>query len=236
MSRVTKDEEALMENVNKILKLDESTLNPTDIIFIEYLKYIFTQGFNQESLTLPVKKKEGVPFKYLSSFVKVLSKLFDKKENERDILYQTETTDLSNELKNIFLSLDKFLEKKNIIFNTFNLFDKIIYIMYNYYNGIKNKLSDLLTYYLLCLNFFIPKTNMIKIILYNFLKQKFQKLFGKLDYKNYCPDFESNNCLNLIISFFEKISKSKLEILVVYATLIFKYDEIFIKYKNDINK
>ena len=63
------------------------------------------------------------------------------------------------------------------------------------------------------------------------------ELLKGLDYnKEFCPDLNNNNCLNLIKSFFEKVVKEDLEVLSVYALLIFKYKFIFKNFKDEIDK
>jgi hypothetical protein len=63
-------------------------------------------------------------------------------------------------------------------------------------------------------------------MLFYFLK--IDKAFDRFEYKDYCPDLNSANCLNLIILFFKSvISNDSLELLSVYALVIFKYKYIF---------
>ena len=230
------DEEVeLRKNVENILLLKESEQNPKDKIFIEYLNYIFKKGSTQQSIVLPVRKRDGIQFKYLKDFIDILHMIFKKSKNERDILYQTEKSGLSFELNNKFKSLELFIKKRNIQFYKDKLFDKILFIMYTYYHDLNKTLSDSLTFYSYCLGLIIPTTNMIRIVLYNFLKIKFKKFFEKFKFNQFCPNFDSQNCLNLILLFFQNITNNKFEILVIYALLIFKYEYIFRGYEQDIN-
>ena len=77
-----------------------------------------------------------------------------------------------------------------------------------------------------CLNLYIKSVKSFEFMLFYFLK--IDKAFDRFEYKDYCPDLNSANCLNLIILFFESvISKDSLELLSVYALVIFKYKYIF---------
>jgi len=228
-------EDELIKCVQKISMLNLTEQSPKDKIYIEYLNYIFTRGFTKKSLVLPVKKRDKIAFQYLVNFVKILSILFGLKKNERNNLYQTKRSDLSQELKTYFSNLYTSIKKSDITFNKNKLYDKILFIMYNYYNELNKTLSDSLTYYAYCFGFIFPEANMFKFVLYNFLKTKFLKLFEKYDFNGFCPNLQSNNCLNLLLLFFKNTANNKLEILAIYGLLIFKYEYIFREYEKDIS-
>lgn len=92
-----------------------------------------------------------------------------------------------------------------------------------------------LNLYFYYLGFFIESVKSFEFLLFYFLK--IDKIFYIFDYNDFCPDMNSNNCLNLIILFFKSvISQDELELLSMYAFLIFKYKYIFRDFEDNIEE
>ena len=120
------------------------------------------------------------------------------------------------------------------MFDTSKLKDKVFIFFYTYFFGLSKTLSGSLTFFFYCLGFMIPKLNTLKLLLYNFLKSQFPSFFKRFDFKEFCPDLQNNNCLNLIMLYVENTAKNNLETLFIYALLISKYEYIFRSYEKDI--
>ena len=106
-----------------------------------------------------------------------------------------------------------------------NLSELAQFIFNNYIKSMSSNLIGSINLYFYYIGFFIESINSFKLILYFFLK--LTDAFEQFEYKDFCPNLKSTNCLNLIILLFKSIASESLETLVVYALLIFKYEYIF---------
>jgi hypothetical protein len=133
--------------------------------------------------------------------------------------------------------LEKLAEGKKLgEFNLDNLIklvdlkESVNFLFCNYAKQTKNKLYGFLNLYFYYLGYFIQSINTFKLSLYYLLR--INDLFKKLDYKEFCPNLQEPNCLNLIKLFFKSIFKEPMEMLTIYSLLIFKYEYIFKDIKN----
>ena len=228
--RANEEENNLLQKVEKILSLDKSTKDSSDKIFFQYIKFIFTKGFNRVSLSLPVKHKEKESFQYLKNFVNIFTELFTENENNRHKLYQSEISpnELGNMLSNYLQNLDNIVSKKKLYENNLaNLDGSVNYIFSNYLKDISNTLSGSLNLYFYYMGKLIPSIKSLNLLLYYFLQV--DKIFEQYDYDDFCPDLNSTNCLNLIKLFFKNVSikSNRIETLSIYSFLIYKYQYIF---------
>ena len=232
MSTAQKEEKEVLDKAKYIASLEESTKDPNDKSFILCIKYIFTEEFNQSKLSLPTTRKDKQSFQYLKNFVNILHILFKKNERERHELYQSKIsakilgTDLFNSLQN----LQTFAKRKNLgnfeLSKLVNLKESVNYIFCNYLKSINNNLSISISLYFYYLGFVIKSINTFNFLLYYFLQVN--ELFKHFEYKEFCPDLNSSNCLNLILLFFKSVTdNSSIEMLSIYSLLIFKYKYIF---------
>lgn len=230
------EEQALIDKAKNIISLEKSIKDLKDRTYIEGVKYIFTKEFTQKSLSLPIKKKDKESFQYLKNFVGILDILFKMDESERHKLYQCEISsktighDLFNSIQNLNLLANR---KKIGNFNMNNLSEQVKSIFTNYIKSMSNNVLGSLNLYFYYIGFFIESIDSFKFILYYFLQ--LTDIFQKFEYKDFCPDLKSNNCLNLIILLFKNIQEP-LETLAVYALLIFKYKYIFKGIEENINE
>ena len=229
---LTKSEKNVLQLAKKIISLDESTKNSFDESYIHCIKFIFTNESDKKTLTLPTTKKDKNSFQYLESFVKTLGILFEKSEKERHNLYQSEITSksLGMELYNSIQNLQTFVIKKKLGDSGSKEFasikEKVNTLFCRYLKTMENTLYGRLNLYFYYLRFFIESVKSFEFMLFYFLK--IDKAFDQFEYEDFCPDLNSDNCLNLIILFFKSvISKEDLELLSIYALLIFKYKYIF---------
>ena len=235
--KAIEEENDLLQKVEKILSLDKSTKDSNDKIFIQYIKFIFTKGFNQVSLSLPVKIKEKESFQFLKNFVIIFTELFTENENIRHKLYQSEISPnkLGNMLFNYLQNLDHIVSKQKLYqHNLANLDGCVNYIFSNYLKDISNTLSGSLNLYFYYIGKLIPSIKSLNLLLYYFLR--IDKIFEQYDYEDFCPDLNSPNCLKLIILFFKNVSiqSNRIETLSIYSFLIYKYQYIFKNIEEDI--
>ena len=231
-----KEDKEIIGKVNKILSVPESELNSIDKQFVDYLKYIFWTDFGESNFTLPKRKKEKNSYLYLKDYIEILFILFQKDKNEREALYKANNSCFGDNFSILFKNLKSLIEKKNtIILNINNLKDKTLFIMYKYFYKLSKNFPIYITLYYFSIYFFIPKIKTPKLLLYNLLKENFSEIFDGLDYKEFFPDFDNNNCLNLIQLYFLYYKDRKFEILPIYAYLIFRYKYIFVSHEKEID-
>ena len=234
------EEEDVLNKAKNILSLEKSIKDSRDKMYIETIRYLFTKGFTETSLSLPITKREKESFKYLKTFVNVLDILFKKDEKERHKLYQNEiiSRTLGSDIFNLIQGLKTISDMKKLgVFEGANLVDLNIcanYIFCNYLKSIDNTLSGALNLYFYYLGYMIKSVDTFNLLLYYFLE--INDVLRKFEYKDFCPDLKSSNCLNLIILFFESVVKEPMEILTIYALLILKYKYIFQGIDDDIEK
>ena len=227
-----KSEEEVLNLAKKIISLDESTNDPRDKSYIHCIKFIFTNESDKGTLKLPTTKKDKKSFQYLKDFVNALAILFEKNEEERHKLYLSEVTskELGINLYQLIQNLKLFVNRKKLgdseskEFTSLN--EKVNTVFCQYLKTMDNTLFGCLNLYFYYLGFFIESVESFEFMLFYFLQ--IDKAFDRFEYKDYCPDLNSANCLNLIILFFKSvISNDSLELLSIYALVIFKYKYIF---------
>ena len=228
----TKSEKEVLNLAKKIISLDESTNDPRDKSYIHCIKFIFTNESDKGTLKLPTTKKDKKSFQYLEAFVNVLAILFEKNEEERHKLYLSKVTSkelgiyLYNSIQNLktIANRKKLGDSESKEFTSLN--EKVNTVFCQYLKTMDNTLIGCLNLYFYYLGFFIESVKSFEFMLFYFLK--IDKAFDRFEYKDFCPDLNSANCLNLIILFFKSvISNDSLELLSVYAFVIFKYKYIF---------
>ena len=234
------EENDVLKKAETILSLEESVKDGNDKLYITGIKYLFTKEFTKTSLSLPARKKEKESFQYLKTYVSALDILFKKDENERHGLYLSKisTKELGIDLFNLMQNLKTFSKRKNLgNFYYASLVDlkiSVNFVFCNYLKTFDNTLSGALNLYYYYLGYLIESVDTFNFLLFNFLQ--LNDVLGKFEYKDFCPDWKSSNCLNLILLFFESVVKDPMEILTVYALLIFKYEYIFQDIDDGIEK
>ena len=152
-------------------------------------------------------------------------------ENERHKLYLSKiaSKELGIDLFNLIQNLKTFTKRKNLgnfyIASLVDLKVSANYVFCNYLKIFDNTLAGALNLYFYYLGYFIESVDTFNLLLFYFLR--LNDTLGKFEYKEFCPDLKSSNCLNLIILFFQSVVKKPMEILTIYALLIFKYQYIF---------
>ena len=234
------EENNVLQKAKTIVSLEKSMKDKSDKTYIASIKYLFTKEFTETSLSLPTRKKEKESFQYLKAYVDTLDILFKKKEKERHKLYLSEISSkaLGNDLFNLMQNLKTFSNRKNLgNFEYSNLVDlnvSVNYVICNYLKSMDNTLAGALNLYFYYLGYFIKSVDTFNYILYYFLQ--LNDVLRKLEYNDFCPDLKSSNCLNLILLFFESVVKESMEMLTIYAFLIFKYKYIFQGINDGIEK
>ena len=137
----------------------------------------------------------------------------------------------------MFSSLDLLKTKINIEFEVIKLKANVQKSFFNYYSYKLNIVSNSLTFQFFCLGFIIEKVKSCELLLYHFLKERFPEQMESFNYKEYCPDLESKNCLNLIKLYFEAVvgSENNYELFFIYVLIIFGYKKIFHFYEDNID-
>ena len=237
MSKKKIDEaEDMLKRVTNIISHEEEAKDLNDKSIIQYIKFIFTKEYVLENFSLPVTREEKDSFQYLYNFVKIIDSLFQKKEKERNGLYNNVITsqeldiDLFNDIQDMKRLIGKIkLDKAKMT----DLSIEVHIAFSNYLKTMEDALIGFLNLSFYYLGFFIPSINTFNLLLFYFVQVT--ELFKRFQYKDFCPDLNNANCLNLILLFFKNIKKP-IEILVIYAILIFKYQYIFLHYDNVIER
>ena len=231
------DDKKIMQKVKEIISIPESNLNVTDKVFVDYIIYALSNGFSRSNLSLPVKKRNKEPYKFLKNYIEIISLLLKRDKTERELLYTSDISKCGNEIINLFSSLDLFKQKIKLQIKASELKAYVLNSFFKYYNYQLNILSNSLNFYFYYLGFLIPKIDSFKFLLYHFLKDRFPGPLESFNYKEYCPDLDSNNCLNLIILYIESIieNENNYELFLIYVILIFGYKNIFHFYEEDID-
>ena len=236
LNSFNEDDKKIIKNVNQILSIQESELNSIDKIFIDYLRYIFWIEFQAPNFTLIKKMKDNNNFLYLKYLLEIFFTLFEKNKNEREALYKSKISLIGEKFLALFKSLRKLMELKKNSLNKNNLKDNILYIIYAYYYKNKNKTFPIfVTLYYFGLYLFIPKIKTPKLIIYHLLKENCDQIFDGLDYKEFIPDFDNDNCLYLVKLYFLNKRDNKNQVLPIYGYLIFRYKNIFMEHKKEID-
>ena len=233
------DEEIIFEKARYIIGLENIIKDPTDASYIQCIKYIFTKNFTQGTIEFPLEKievktnKAGI--QYLKNFVNIIYLLFQKNEKERNDLYYKgiSVKEIGAGIYDSFQNLKKLVMKEKVSqFNLKELKGQTNFLFANYLNTMSNFVSGSLNLYFFYLGFFIQSISSFNFMLFYFLR--LSDLFKTFEFKDFCPDLNSNNCLNLIHLLFKNIEKKSIEILSIYSLLIFKYKSIFYNIKDNI--
>ena len=231
-----KDDKKIMEKVKKILLIPKSEQNAKDKKVIDCVKYIFSFDFTKPNYILPNKKRDKKAYQYLKNFIEILWIVFQKEKTERDNLYKGNSSTFSIEITNLFSNLKTNIDKSSSIqLNKLNLKEEVFLLASEYYHDLTNTLYDFINFYFIIFDIVSQERNTFKYALYNLLKEKHQKLFENLDYEEFSPDLNNNNCLNLTKLYFLNIKEKYFEDLDICAFLIFKYKKIFPSFEKEID-
>ena len=109
-----------------------------------------------------------------------------------------------------------------------------MFLLLSYLNAHETKLYGLLNVSYFYLSQYIPSINIVKLLFYFMIKDKFKEVFRTMNFEHFCPDLENDNCLNLILLLFANIVKGNMNILFIYSLLIFKFKFIFTDFEGQI--
>ena len=232
-----KNIDEIISKVKEILAISAET--DQDKALQQFVRFIFTDEFKKDAITEPVKNREKDSYKFLEQYIKLVHSLFKLKKDERNKLYNDASLYKGyNEISQHKEQLDKLVAKKDddlskIKEDKMNQLNVIKSYLYNLISHqpktLFSKLDEFHFYFIL----YIPSSSTLQFLLYSILKNKFMDIFIKFDYQDFCPNFDDETCLNLIILFFDNIKNEKRELLFILALLILQYEVIF-KYR--INK
>ena len=232
-----KNIDEIISKVKEILAISAET--DQDKALQQFIRFIFTDEFKKDTITEPVKNREKDSYKFLEQYIKLVHSLFKLKKDERNKLYNDASLYKGyNEISQHKEQLDKLVAKKDddlskIKEDKMNQLNVIKSYLYNLISHqpktLFSKLDEFHFYFIL----YIPSSSTLQFLLYSILKNKFRDVFIKFDYQDFCPNFDDETCLNLIILFFDNIKNKKRELLFIFSLLILQYEVIF-KYR--INK
>ena len=232
-----KNIDEIISKVKEILAISAET--DQDKALQQFVRFIFTDEFKKDTITEPVKNREKDYYKFLEQYIKLVHSLFKLKKDERNKLYNDASLYKGyNEISQHKEQLDKLVAKKDddlskIKEDKMNQLNVIKSYLYNLISHqpktLFSKLDEFHFYFIL----YIPSSSTLQFLLYSIIKNKFRDVFIKFDYQDFCPNFDDETCLNLIILFFDNIKNEKRELLFILALLILQYEVIF-KYR--INK
>ena len=232
-----KNIDEIISKVKEILAISAET--DQDKALQQFVRFIFTDEFKKDTITEHVKNREKDSYKFLEQYIKLVHSLFKLKKDERNKLYNDASLYKGyNEISQHKEQLDKLVAKKDddlskIKEDKMNQLNVIKSYLYNLISHqpktLFSKLDEFHFYFIL----YIPSSSTLQFLLYSILKNKFRDVFIKFDYQDFCPNFDDETCLNLIILFFDNIKNEKRELLFILALLILQYEVIF-KYR--INK
>ena len=232
-----KNIDEIISKVKEILAISAET--DQDKALQQFVRFIFTDEFKKDTITEPVKNREKDSYKFLEQYIKLVHSLFKLKKDERNKLYNDASLYKGyNEISQHKEQLDKLVAKKDddlskIKEDKMNQLNVIKSYLYNLISHqpktLFSKLDEFHFYFIL----YIPSSSTLQFLLYSIIKNKFRDVFIKFDYQDFCPNFDDETCLNLIILFFDNIKNKKRELLFIFALLILQYEVIF-KYR--INK
>ena len=232
-----KNIDEIISKVEEILAISAET--DQDKALQQFVRFIFTDEFKKDTITEHVKNREKDSYKFLEQYIKLVHSLFKLKKDERNKLYNDASLYKGyNEISQHKEQMDKLVAKKDddlskIKEDKMNQLNVIKSYLYNLINHqpktLFSKLDEFHFYFIL----YIPSSSTLQFLLYSIIKNKFRDVFIKFDYQDFCPNFDDETCLNLIILFFDNIKNEKRELLFILALLILQYEVIF-KYR--INK
>ena len=229
-----KNDDEILLKVKEILDIAVDTAQ--DKALQEFIRFIFTDEFKTDSITLPVKKGEKGSYKFLEKYIELVYSLFQLKNDERNKIYNIPSLNKDyNEISHQIDQLNKLIEKKGDILSKIkedkmNLLNVIKSYLFNLISNqpttLFSKLDKFHFYFIL----YFPSLSTMKFLLYSIIKNKFMDVLGIFHYQDFCPNFDDETCLNLIILFFDNINTDKRELLFIFALLVFQYEVIF-KYR-----
>ena len=232
-----KNIDEIISKVKEILAISAET--DQDKALQQFIRFIFTDEFKKDTITEPIKNREKDSYKFLEQYIKLVHSLFKLKKDERNKLYNDASLYKGyNEISQHKEQLDKLVAKKDddlskIKEDKMNQLNVIKSYLYNLISHqpktLFSKLDEFHFYFIL----YIPSSSTLQFLLYSIIKNKFRDVFIKFDYQDFCPNFDDETCLNLIILFFDHIKNKKRELLFIFSLLILQYEVIF-KYR--INK
>ena len=232
-----KNIDEIISKVKEILAISAET--DQDKALQQFVRFIFTDEFKKDTITEPVKNREKDSYKFLEQYIKLVHSLFKLKKDERNKLYNDASLYKGyNEISQHKEQLDKLVAKKDDDLskikedkkNQLNVIKSYLYNLISHQpKTLFSKLDEFHFYFIL----YIPSSSTLQFLLYSIIKNKFRDVFIKFDYQDFCPNFDDETCLNLIILFFDNIKNEKRELLFILALLILQYEVIF-KYR--INK
>ena len=232
-----KNIDEIISKVKEILAISAET--DQDKALQQFVRFIFTDEFKKDTITEPVKNREKDSYKFLEQYIKLVHSLFKLKKDERNKLYNDASLYKGyNEISQHKEQLDKLVAKKDDALskikedkmNQLNVIKSYLYNLISHQpKTLFSKLDEFHFYFIL----YIPSSSTLQFLLYSILKNKFRDVFIKFDYQDFCPNFDDETCLNLIILFFDNIKNKKRELLFIFSLLILQYEVIF-KYR--INK
>ena len=232
-----KNIDEIISKVKEILAISAET--DQDKALQQFVRFIFTDEFKKDTITEPVKNREKDSYKFLEQYIKLVHSLFKLKKDERNKLYNDASLYKGyNEISQHKEQLDKLVAKKDDDLskikkekmNQLNVIKSYLYNLISHQpKTLFSKLDEFHFYFIL----YIPSSSTLQFLLYSIIKNKFRDVFIKFDYQDFCPNFDDETCLNLIILFFDNIKNKKRELLFIFALLILQYEVIF-KYR--INK
>ena len=232
-----KNIDEIISKVKEILAISAET--DQDKALQQFVRFIFTDEFKKDTITEPVKNREKDSYKFLEQYIKLVHSLFKLKKDERNKLYNDASLYKGyNEISQHKEQLDKLVAKKDddlskIKKDKMNQLNVIKSYLYNLISHQPKTLFSNLDEFHFYFILYIPSSSTLQFLLYSILKNKFRDVFIKFDYQDFCPNFDDETCLNLIILFFDNIKNKKRELLFIFALLILQYEVIF-KYR--INK
>ena len=232
-----KNIDEIISKVKEILAISAET--DQDKALQQFVRFIFTDEFKKDTITEPVKNREKDSYKFLEQYIKLVHSLFKLKKDERNKLYNdaslykgyNEISQHKEQLDKLVANKDDDLSKiKEDKMNQLNVIKSYLYNLISHQpKTLFSKLDEFHFYFIL----YIPSSSTLQFLLYSIIKNKFRDVFIKFDYQDFCPNFDDETCLNLIILFFDNIKNEKRELLFILALLILQYEVIF-KYR--INK
>jgi len=241
----TKKHEENLETIkNEILAKAKDILNikgqlgDEDKTFIQFLNYIFKNEFKTNSLDLVCKdNKKKSSLNCIRKYIQIIHEIFKYDYNKRKELYSSDVDTINNniiisklkELKFLFKKMKKdipheYSEERKIIYN--NL-DEIL-------SKQKPSLFSFLDHYQIYFCYFLSDPDILRFIFYKVYKSLYISKFGGIDLKHYYANLNKKTCLDLIISFLKDFKINKKNCVIVYTSIIFNYDLLFVNELNTI--
>ncbi len=227
----TQDEDIILKKVKEILNLKEKT--EKDEALQMFVKFIFTQEFKEDKITLPVKRRDKDSFNFIKKYTELIHSLFQLNQKERTELYDTKPSLVNNyEICKTIESLNQLVERKYVDVSGLagddkNLLSKVKLYLLNLVSHQPNSLFSQIDKYHFYFILYTPSICVVKLLLFSILRNKFPDILNKFSYCDFCPDLNNEVCQILITLFFDNIKNEKRELLFIFALLIFQFQRIF---------